>query len=141
MIRVGILTVSDRCAKGLAEDRGGPRLVEAVKSLGWSHADSRIVADEQKAIAGRVKTWVDRDGLDLILATGGTGVGPRDRTPEALRPLLDLELPGFGEVMRARGLKSTPKAILSRSGAGTRKRSLILYLPGSPGWLSSGLKN
>ncbi|MBU4561097.1 MogA/MoaB family molybdenum cofactor biosynthesis protein, partial [bacterium] len=91
-----------------------------------------IVPDEKEIICRKLKEWVDKDGIDLILTSGGTGIGPRDVTPEATKEVIEKELPGFVEAMRIKGLEKTPFSMLSRAIAGTRKKSLIINLPGSP---------
>lgn len=132
VISVGILTISDRCSRGLAEDLSGAVLEEIARREGW-RVDVRAVApDEKKQIARVVRQWCDKKKISLVLTTGGTGLGPRDVTPEAVAPLLDKQLPGFGELMRISGRKKTPLADLSRSQAWTRGETLVLNLPGSP---------
>lgn len=127
-----ILTVSDRGARGERPDAGGPALRAAVERRGWRVAEARVVADERAAIAAAITGWCDGDEVRLVLTTGGTGLSPRDVTPEATRAVLDKELPGFGELMRRRGLETTPMAVLSRALAGSRGRALVVNLPGSP---------
>jgi len=127
----GILTISDKGSRGEREDTSGPQLREMLEAEGFAVAACLIVPDEVELIRETIRKWADEDRLDLILTTGGTGVSPRDRTPEATRPLLDVELPGFGEAMRMASLKKTPNAILSRGIAGIRKECLIINLPGS----------
>jgi molybdenum cofactor synthesis domain-containing protein len=134
MIHVGILTVSDRSARGEREDLSGPALMDAVtRGLVDTEVVQRaIVPDEREAIAAQLVTWTDEAGLDLILTTGGTGFAPRDVTPEATRAVLDREAPGMAEAMRAASLRITPHAMLSRAVAGMRGQTLIINLPGSP---------
>ena len=132
MIRAAILTVSDSAAAGTREDRSGPALAERAREYGWTIAETRVVLDEVAHIAPTIAAWADAGEIDVILCTGGTGMAPRDVTPEAVRSLAAREVPGFGEVMRAEGRKSTKFATLSRSGAFTRGTTLILALPGSP---------
>ena len=132
MIRAAILTVSDSAAAGTREDRSGPALAERAKEYGWTIAYNKVVMDEIAQIAPTLATWADAGEIDVILCTGGTGMSPRDVTPEAVRSLAAREVPGFGEVMRAEGRKSTKFATLSRGGAFTRGATLILALPGSP---------
>lgn len=129
-IRVGVLTVSDRSAEGRREDRGGPALARAVEALGWEVAERAVVPDDVEAIAGRLSAWCG--DLDLVLTTGGTGLSPRDVTPEATRRVLDREVPGLAERMRREGEKTAPAAVLSRAVCGTRGKALILNLPGKP---------
>ena len=133
MIRVGILTVSDRSSRGEREDLSGPALVAIVQEdwTGAVVAETGIVPDDRDEIAGQLARWSD-DALDLILTTGGTGFAPRDVTPEATRLVMEREAPGLAEVMRAESLRVTKHAMLSRAIAGIRGRTLIVNLPGSP---------
>jgi molybdopterin adenylyltransferase len=134
MIRVGILTVSDRSSRGERVDTGGPALEQAVAERlpDAVVALTAIVPDDQATISGMLVEWSDRKQLDLILTTGGTGFAPRDVTPEATRAILHREAPGLAEAMRAESLRVTPHAVLSRAVTGIRGRTLILNLPGSP---------
>ena len=130
-ICVGIITVSDRAAAGEYEDLGGPALRgEAVKH-GWEVLAEAVVPDEITRIQETLRAF-NAQGCGLILTTGGTGIAPRDVTPEAIRGLMRAELPGFGEAMRAGSLKQTPNAILSRALAAVVERSLVIALPGKP---------
>jgi molybdenum cofactor synthesis domain-containing protein len=129
-MKVGILTVSDKGAKGEREDRSGPAIREMVEAAGGEVARTRIVPDEQPDIRAALIAWSD-EGLDLVLTTGGTGFGPRDWTPEATKSVLEREAPGLTEAMRRAGAEKTPTAILSRAVAGLRKATLIINLPGS----------
>jgi gephyrin len=134
MIRVGVLTVSDRSARGERADLGGPAVAQAVAEQ-WPEAtavERAIVPDERDQIAATLRRWTDETRLDLILTTGGTGFAPRDVTPEATRDIIEREAPGLAEVMRADSLRITPHAMLSRAVAGIRGRTLIVNLPGSP---------
>ncbi|MBZ5602437.1 MAG: MogA/MoaB family molybdenum cofactor biosynthesis protein [Acidobacteriia bacterium] len=128
MIRAAIVTVSDSAVAGTRADRSGPALASRVAELGWTVAETRIVADE----AGAISHMVASLDVDVTLTTGGTGIAPRDVTPEAIRAIADREIPGFGEVMRAEGRKSTKFAPLSRGSAYTRGAMLVVTLPGSP---------
>ncbi len=133
-VRVGILTVSDRVTRGEVEDHSGPALAELVEQR-WAGAKvvaSQVVPDEVEAIQAVLRRWADEERLDLVLTTGGTGFAPRDRTPEATRPLLDREAPGLVVAMLVASLRVTPHAMLSRPAAGIRGRTLIVNLPGSP---------
>lgn len=131
-MRVLILTVSDSVASGNFADRSGPAVAERCVALGWEVVGGDHRADDREGIATYLKTAAD-DGLaDLILTTGGTGVGPRDVTPEATLAIAERNIPGFAEQMRSAGLKQTPRAILSRAVAVIRRRSIIINLPGSP---------
>ena len=114
------------------EDLSGPALRQRCEELNWRVVATRTVGDDQTAIASQLREWADNSTASLILTTGGTGLGPRDVTPEATRPILDREIPGFAELMRSKGLEQTKFSVLSRSLAGSRKRSLIVNLPGSP---------
>jgi molybdopterin adenylyltransferase len=130
-IAVGIITISDRAAAGAYEDLGGPALrAEAVRS-GWNVAAEAIVPDDVERIREAIRAFCAQD-CGLILTTGGTGIAPRDVTPEAIRGLMRVELPGFGEAMRAGSLQITPNAILSRALAAVVDRSLVIALPGKP---------
>jgi len=128
-----VLTVSDRCSRGEAEDRGGPAVTQAVESAGWTVSGTEILSDDREALTARMISICDGDNApDLLLTTGGTGLSPRDVTPEATRAVLEKELPGFSERMRREGEKATPLALLSRALCGSRKQCLIINLPGSP---------
>lgn len=128
--RATVITVSDRRSAGVMEDRSGPRAQERVEALGYL-VQTAVVPDEQDEIRVAV-TDAAAKGHDLILTLGGTGIGPRDRTPEAVIPLLDVDLPGVAEALRERGRRSTPTAALSRGCAGVIGSALIVALPGSP---------
>jgi molybdopterin adenylyltransferase len=132
MLRGGILTVSDKGSKGERQDESGKKIRQCLASIDIQWAKYEIVPDEKEIILARLKVWADEAGLDLILTTGGTGLSPRDVTPEATIAVIDRVVPGFAEVMRAESLKKTPMAMLSRAVAGTRGRTLIVNLPGSP---------
>ncbi len=130
-IPVGIITISDRAAAGEYGDLGGPALKEAVQKLGWQVLAEAIVPDEISRIRETLRSFSDQ-GCGLILTTGGTGIAERDVTPEAIRGMMRVELPGFGEAMRIESMKITPNAILSRSLAAVVERSLVIALPGKP---------
>jgi molybdopterin adenylyltransferase len=131
--KVGILTISDRGAAGLAEDKSGPLIQQIVtQQLAARVTHLAIVPDEVEAIQQKLLAWVDRDHLDLILTTGGTGFAPRDVTPEATRQVLHKEAPGLVWAMLRDSLAATPHAMLSRMVAGIRAQTLIINLPGSP---------
>jgi molybdopterin adenylyltransferase len=132
MINVAVITISDSSAAGTRPDASGPALEARARELGWQIATTKLVPDEIHLIAAAVSELVGAGECELILCTGGTGLGPRDVTPEAIRSVAEREVPGFGEVMRAEGRKSTPFAALSRSAAYTRGTALILTFPGSP---------
>lgn len=131
-MKAAILTISDKSSRGEREDAGGPLLRRWLHDHGVEIGPTRIVPDEVEQIAATLREWADHDQPELILTTGGTGVSPRDVTPEATLQVLERQLPGFGELMRAESLKITPMAILSRAVAGIRGTSLIINLPGSP---------
>ena len=133
-MRIGILTVSDRSARGARPDTSGPLIADIVASRlnGATVVRRHILPDEQDAIRQTLTEWSDRDDLDVILTTGGTGFAPRDVTPEATRAVIDREAPGIAEALRAASLQKTPHAMLSRGVCGLRGRTLIVNLPGSP---------
>ena len=130
MISVAILTVSDRAARGKYEDRSGPALCAAVEKTGWQIIAHKIVPDSKAAIQKAIRAFV-RQGCEVILTTGGTGIAARDVTPEAVRAIARCELPGFGEVIRAESLKITSHALLSRATAFVARKTLVVCLPGS----------
>ncbi|PWT80861.1 MAG: molybdenum cofactor biosynthesis protein [Acidobacteria bacterium] len=130
-ISVGIITISDRASAGHYEDLGGPALKEAAQRAGWQVLSEAIVPDDTEPIQRAIRSFSEQ-GCGLILTTGGTGIGPRDVTPEAIRAIMRVELPGFGEVMRAESMKITANSILSRSLAAIVDGSLVIALPGKP---------
>ncbi len=132
MIRAAILTVSDRCAKGQQEDGSGSVLVEILSTQGFEITARAVLPDEQDVIVGELARLCDEGDCDVVFTTGGTGLGPRDVTPEATCAVCSRLVPGFGELMRSASLKKTRNAILSRGTAGLRGRTLIINLPGSP---------
>jgi molybdenum cofactor synthesis domain-containing protein len=131
-LRFGILTLSDRSAKGERADASGPALADLIRTQGWSVAKQAILPDDESVIRAALTEWADSGEVDIILTTGGTGFAPRDVTPEATRAVIQRETPGLAEAMRADSLKKTPHAMLSRAVAGIRGRTLIINLPGSP---------
>ncbi|MCB9854411.1 MAG: MogA/MoaB family molybdenum cofactor biosynthesis protein [Phycisphaerales bacterium] len=134
---VVVLTISDSRSAGKAEDRSGPIAAEQLAALGLPCDERRIVPDDIDAIRKTVSEAAK--SATLIVTTGGTGVGPRDVTPEALRPIFDRELPGFGEIMRTGSYSMTPLSIISRGGAGVIGDCLVVMLPGSPNGVRDGL--
>ncbi len=132
MIRTAIITISDSAIAGTREDRSGPALEAQAVELGWTVSNKLTLPDEEEHIASALRELADSDQLDLILTTGGTGLAPRDVTPEATKRVADRDIPGFGELMRAEGLKTTRFAPMSRGGGSTRGTTLILNVPGSP---------
>lgn len=131
MIQTGIITISDRASQGVYEDFGGPALRQAAEGHGWQILAEAVVPDDLRAIQAAIQS-LEAQGCGLILTTGGTGIAERDVTPEALRGIMRVELPGFGEVMRMRSLEVTPNAILSRCLAAVVGRALVIALPGKP---------
>ena len=131
-MRVAILTVSDSVSRGTSEDRSGPGLVERCKALGWEVVSREVCADDGGKIEAFLKMVADSREADLILTTGGTGLGPRDVTPEATMAVCERLIPGFAEQMRTEGMKKTPRAIMSRAVAGIRGTTIVINLPGSP---------
>ncbi|RLB41539.1 MAG: molybdenum cofactor biosynthesis protein [Deltaproteobacteria bacterium] len=132
LFRAAVLTVSDKGALGQREDRSGDAVVELLTKSGFNVVARDIVADEQEAVSRILTSWVDEDRIPLIVTTGGTGLTPRDVTPQATLSVIDYEVPGMAEAMRAESLKKTPYAMISRAVAGVRKQSLIINVPGSP---------
>jgi len=130
-IQVGIITVSDRAAAGQYDDLGGPLLREAADGYGWEVVNETVVSDDKEQIQRAIREQIAK-GAHLVLTTGGTGVAPRDMTPEAVKEIADRELPGFGEVMRMESMKITNNAILSRNMAAAVGNALVICLPGKP---------
>jgi molybdenum cofactor synthesis domain-containing protein len=129
-VKAAVLVISDGVAIGKKEDKAGAAIMERLQKLGVEVAAQVVVPDEPDAIAMQVKAWAD-EGLDLVLTTGGTGLSPRDRTPEAIAPILDREVPGIMEAARSYGQERMPWAMMSRGVAGMIGRSLVITLPGS----------
>ena len=138
-IRVGVLTVSDKGSRGERKDESGERAAEMLASLGYIIARKAIVPDDRKEISDTLVEWVDREGLALIVTSGGTGLSPTDVTPQAMEDVIDYQVPGMAEAMRAASLDKTPHAMISRAMVGVRKSSLIINLPGSPKGVSENL--
>ena len=132
MFNVGILTVSDKGSRGEREDRSGQAIREILSEMGAAIVNYDVVPDEKEIIAEKLARWADEGSVDIILTTGGTGLSPRDVTPEATLMVVDRIVPGFAEAMRLESLKQTPMAMLSRAVVGTRGKCLIINLPGSP---------
>jgi molybdenum cofactor synthesis domain-containing protein len=130
-IRAGVLTISDKASRGERVDTSGAAITELLATIDATIQRSEVVPDEHERIASTLRTWADSDELDVIVTTGGTGLGPRDVTPEATADVIERPVPGLGEVMRVAGVKHTPMAALSRGVAGVRGRCLIVNLPGS----------
>ncbi len=131
-LRAKILVLSDGAASGRREDRSGPAIREMLEARGWVVVACEVLPDDADQIRRRLETWAEAEDSDAIFTTGGTGLGPRDVTPEATRAVLEKEIPGIAELMRADGVKKTRRAALSRGLAGMCKGKLIVNLPGSP---------
>jgi len=140
LLRFGILTASDRSARGERPDVSGPALVEAIESQGWQVTRQMVLPDDLRELRQALSEWADESALDVILTTGGTGFSPRDVTPEATLSVIERQAPGLAEAMRADSLAKTPHAMLSRAVAGIRGRTLIINLPGSPKGAVENLK-
>ncbi len=132
MIRVAVVTVSDTCARGGREDVSGRTIVDMLAEGTYEVGDRKIVPDDFEVITEALKSCCDNSNIDVVLTTGGTGLGPRDVTPEATVAVCQRMAPGFAEIMRIEGLKKTKKSILSRGTAGVCGKTLIINLPGSP---------
>ena len=131
-IRAVVITASDACACGEREDASGAALVQLLTELGAHVVASKILSDDLDPLAQALREFADRDDVNLIVTTGGTGLGPRDNTPEAAQKVIEREVPGIAEAIRAESLKSTPMAMISRGVCGVRSGTLIVNLPGSP---------
>jgi len=131
-LRVAVITISDSVSAGRNEDKSGPAVVARCRELGWEIKSSLVIPDDPPSIREQLREFADSGRVDLILTTGGTGLSPRDSTPEATIAVADRLVPGFAEEMRRKGMEKTPRAILSRAVAAVRHKSLILNLPGSP---------
>jgi len=132
MFTAGILTISDKGSRGERQDKSGETIREIISRVGTRFLNYDIIPDEKEAIVEKLVRWADEDKLDVLFTTGGTGLTPRDVTPEATLSVVDRIVPGFAEAMRAESLKKTPMAMLSRAVVGTRGKCLIINLPGSP---------
>jgi molybdenum cofactor synthesis domain-containing protein len=131
-IRAAVITVSDACSRGEREDASGETLVQLLKQLGADIVETRIVSDDPGPLSELLKDFSDRNDINLIVTTGGTGFSPRDNTPEATRAVIEREAPGLAEAMRMQTLPNTRMAMISRGVCGIRSGSLIVNLPGSP---------
>jgi molybdenum cofactor synthesis domain-containing protein len=131
-LTVAILTVSDRCSRGESEDKSGPRLCEIVLAKKWDVEEMEVVPDEKDEIQDALLAWCDKGTISLILTTGGTGLSPRDVTPQATREIVDKEIPGLAELMRSEGRKFNQFSVLSQAVVGVRRKTLIINLPGNP---------
>ena len=135
----GVLTISDKGSQGKRVDESGKTAVSLLQGEGFSVVQTKIVPDDRQRIAETLAEWVDKDCLSLIVTSGGTGLSPSDVTPQAMKEVIDFEVPGMAEAMRAESLKKTPHAMISRAMVGVRKRCLIINLPGSPGGVKDNL--
>lgn len=135
-----VITLSDKVSAGEREDRSGPILVNALTDMGINVVEHRVLPDEKDTLSTSLAERADSGDVDLIITTGGTGLAPRDVTPEATQAVLDRELPGVAEMLRAEGYKNTPFAVLSRGLAGSRKQCVIINLPGSPKAVAEGME-
>jgi molybdopterin adenylyltransferase len=138
MITAAVLTLSDKGARGEREDTGGPLIAEMVKQIGVSVEHYEVIPDDRALIKEKLIGY--SKSVDLIITTGGTGLAPRDVTPDATLEVIDREIPGIAEAMRAAGLVKTKRAMLSRAVAGVRGQALIINLPGSPKAIKEGLE-
>lgn len=136
----GILIASTKGAAGQREDKAGPMLKARLIEAGYEVRAVAVVPDKVEAMIRRMRSWIDDDGLDLVITSGGTGLSPSDVTPEATRAILEKEIPGLAEAIRAAGRDKTPHADLSRGLCGIRKESMIVNLPGSPKGAMEGLE-
>ena len=132
MFTAGILTISDKGSRGERQDKSGEAIREILSSIDVRIVNYDVIPDEKELIVEKLVRWADEDNLDVVVTTGGTGLTPRDVTPEATLAVVDRIVPGFAEAMRAESLKKTPHAMLSRAVVGARGKCLIVNLPGSP---------
>jgi molybdopterin adenylyltransferase len=139
-MRIAILTVSDGCFSGERQDRSGDLIAEWCTRWDYDLKHRSVVPDETEHIIPKLMDWADSGDVDVVLTTGGTGFSPRDVTPEATREVLEKEAPGLADAMRRQGLPQTPMAVLSRGLAGSRGRTFVANLPGSPGGVRDGLE-
>ena len=138
-IRAGVLTISTKGAAGLRNDESGEAVRRMLEEKGFEVVRGHIISDQLQTIADTLMAWVDEDNLALIVTSGGTGLSPTDVTPQAMEKVLDYQVPGMAEAMRAESLKKTPQAMISRAMVGVRKNCLIINLPGSPKGASENL--
>jgi molybdopterin adenylyltransferase len=131
-VKAGVLTISDKGSRNLREDESGKIVVGMLEEAGFLVLKKEIVPDDQRQIADTLKRWSEKERLSLIITSGGTGLSPTDVTPQAMDEVIDFQVPGMAEAMRAESLKKTPHAMISRAMAGVRGSTLIINLPGSP---------
>jgi molybdenum cofactor synthesis domain-containing protein len=135
----GILTISDKGSQGKREDESGTIAARMLEKEGYSIVRRKVVPDNRRQIADTLVEWAEKDCLSLVVTSGGTGLSPTDVTPQAMKDVIEYEVPGFAEAMRAESLRRTPHAMLSRAMAGVRRKCLIINLPGSPGGVKDNL--
>jgi molybdenum cofactor synthesis domain-containing protein len=138
-LRVGVLTISDACSRGERDDASGAVIVDWCTVRGDTVSRRACIPDESVTIVSTMMEWADRGTVDVIISTGGTGLSPRDVTPEATRTVIEREAPGIAEALRAAAIPRFPRAALSRGVAGLRGRVLLVNLPGSPGGVRDGV--
>jgi molybdopterin adenylyltransferase len=131
-LRAVVITASDACSRGEREDASGAALVQLLNGIGAEIVESKIISDDLEPLVEALEQFADREDVNLIITTGGTGLGPRDNTPEATLQVIEREAPGIAEAIRAESLKATPMAMISRGVCGVRAGTLIINLPGSP---------
>ena len=139
-MRIAVLTISDACSRGERDDTSGDTIVAWASARGATLAARSLVPDETLEIVRALTAWADKDEADVVITTGGTGLSPRDVTPEATRVVIEREAPGIAEELRRHGMASTKYSMISRGLAGVRNRTLIVNLPGSPKGVEDGLK-
>ena len=135
----GVLTISDKGSERKREDESGQIAARILEKEGYTIVRRKVIPDNRRQIADTLVEWADKDSLSLIVTSGGTGLSPTDVTPQAMKDVIEYEVPGFAEAMRAESLKKTPHAMLSRAMAGVRRKCLIINLPGSPGGVKDNL--
>ena len=138
-IRAGVLTISDKASQGKRTDESGDAAVGMLEDEGFWILEKKVVPDDEQQIEDTLVNWVDKENLSLIITSGGTGLSPTDVTPQAMEKIIDYQVPGISEAMRAASLNKTPHAMLSRAIAGVRGSCLIINLPGSPGGVKDNL--
>jgi len=138
--RAGVLTISDKASEGKRKDQSGDCAARILEGAGFILSRTGIVPDDLRRIADTLREWVDQEGLSLIVTSGGTGLSPTDLTPQATQEVIDYQVPGMAEAMRAASLKKTPHAMISRAIAGVRRSCLIINLPGSPKGVKENLE-
>ena len=138
-IKAGVLTISDKGSQGKRRDESGEAAAKILQAQGFSVLEKKVIPDDRRQIVDTLVEWVERVGLSLIVTSGGTGLSPTDLTPQAMGDVIDYQVPGMAEAMRAESLKKTPHAMISRAMVGVRGACLIINLPGSPGGVKDNL--